>query len=110
MTGNTFVDIVIAVAFGYLIWRVSIAMIRMMSTTPPEIDPDDIEPVDQDYRCTAGSLSSFCDSTEFECSPHRHCRRPSRRVCKDTQAFRRELRHQAISLNSIPRLLNYGIR
>jgi hypothetical protein len=75
MTGNTFVDIVIAVALGYVIWRVSIAMIRMMSTTPPEIDPDDIEPVDQDYRCTVcgAELTMKAVNVQDEAAP-RHCR------------------------------------
>ena len=28
-----------AVAVGYVIWRVSVAVIRILSTPPPEIDP-----------------------------------------------------------------------
>ena len=52
MTGNTVVDIVIAVVIGLIIWRVSMKVIYMLSTPPPELDPEDVVEVDQDYKCS----------------------------------------------------------
>lgn len=75
MTGNTFFDIVLAIAIGYVIWRVSIALIQMMSTPPPEIDPEDIQEVDQDYKCTVcgAELTMKAVNVQDEAAP-RHCR------------------------------------
>jgi hypothetical protein len=75
MTGNTWIDIVIAVLLGYVIWRVSIAMIRMMSVVPDEVDPDDIRPVDQDYKCTVcgAELTMKAMNIQDDAAP-RHCR------------------------------------
>lgn len=75
MTGNTFVDILLAVAIGLVIWKVSISMIRMMSTPPPEIDPDDIEIVDQDFKCTVcgAELTMKAINIQDDAAP-RHCR------------------------------------
>ena len=52
MTGVGWLDVVLAVIIGLVIWRLSIAVIRMLSTPPPEVDPDDIVTTDQDYKCT----------------------------------------------------------
>lgn len=75
MTGNTFVDIVLAIALGFVIWKLSIATIRMMSTPPPEIDPEDIEAVDQDYKCTVcgAELTMKAINIQDDAAP-RHCR------------------------------------
>jgi hypothetical protein len=75
MTGNTFIDVVLALALGYAIWRLSIALIRMMSTPPPEIDPEDVKEVDQDYRCTVcgAELTMKAVNVNDEAAP-RHCR------------------------------------
>jgi hypothetical protein len=75
MTGNGFLDVLIAVVIGYLIWRVSLALIRMMSTPPPEVDPEDIMEVDQDYRCTVcgAELTMKAVNVQDEAVP-RHCR------------------------------------
>ncbi|HEY5891429.1 MAG TPA: hypothetical protein VIW94_12130 [Acidimicrobiia bacterium] len=75
MTGNTFVDILLAVAIGLVIWKVSIAMIRMMATPPPEIDPEDIATVDQDYKCTVcgAELTMKAINIQDDAAP-RHCR------------------------------------
>lgn len=75
MTGNTFIDVVLAIAIGYLIWRVSISLIRMMSTPPPEVDPEDIKDVDQDYKCTVcgAELTMKAVNVQDEAVP-RHCR------------------------------------
>ena len=37
---------------GVVIWRVSMYFIRMLATPPPEVDPEDVVPADQDYRCS----------------------------------------------------------
>jgi hypothetical protein len=75
MTGNTIFDVVLAVGFGYLIWRVSLSVIRMLSTPPPEIDPEDVVVVDQDYRCTicGAELTMKAINVRDETAP-RHCR------------------------------------
>jgi hypothetical protein len=75
MTGNTFIDVLLALVIGFVIWRGSIALIRMMSTPPPEIDPDDVREVDQDYRCTVcgAELTMKAVNVQDEAAP-RHCR------------------------------------
>lgn len=75
MTGNTFVDVLIAIGIGYVIWRVSISFIRIMSTPPPEIDPDDIVTVDQDYKCTVCGAELTMKAVNVQGEPvPRHCR------------------------------------
>ncbi len=75
MTGNTAVDVLLALLLGYVIWRVSVALIRMLATPPPEIDPDDVVPVDQDYKCTVCGAELTMKSINLgqEAAP-RHCR------------------------------------
>lgn len=75
MTGNTVIDVILALAIGYSIWRVSLSLIRMMSTPPPEIDPSDVMSVDQDYRCTicGAELTMKAINVQDEAAP-RHCR------------------------------------
>ena len=75
MTGDLFVDVVLAVILGLVIWRVSIFFIRILSTPPPEIDPGDVRPVDQDYRCTVcGAELTMRVMNVREEKPPRHCR------------------------------------
>jgi hypothetical protein len=75
MTGNTVIDVIIALALGLVIWRGSLAVIRMLSTPPPEIDPDDVVEVDQDYRCTVcGAELTMKAVNVVEDKPPRHCR------------------------------------
>lgn len=75
MTGNTFIDVLLALVLGFVIWRGSIALIRMMSTPPPEIDPEDVKAVDQDYRCTVcgAELTMKAINVQDDAAP-RHCR------------------------------------
>jgi hypothetical protein len=75
MTGNTFIDVVLALALGYAIWRLAMVLIRMMSTPQPEIDPEDVKEVDQDYRCTVcgAELTMKAVNVNDEAAP-RHCR------------------------------------
>lgn len=75
MTGNTFVDVVLALILGYVIWRVSVAVIRMLSTPPDEVDPSDVVKVDQDYRCSVcGAEVTMTAVNVAEDNPPRHCR------------------------------------
>lgn len=75
MTGITALDVFLAVAFGLVIWRVSMSVIRMLSTPPPEIDPADVVAVDQDYKCTVcgAELTMRAINVQDE-APPRHCR------------------------------------
>lgn len=68
-------NVVIAFAIGYVLWRVSIYFVRILSTPPPEIDPDDIEEVVQDFKCTVcgAEVIMTVRNTSTESAP-RHCR------------------------------------
>ncbi len=72
------VRVLIAIAIGYGIWRVSFGMIKMLATPPPEIDPDDIIETDQEYWCTVcgtGVTMTIANATAESKAP-RHCREP----------------------------------
>jgi len=75
MTGNVFLDVVVALAIGYVIWRLSVAVIRMLSTPPPEIDPEDVVQVDQDYHCSVCGAEVTMKAVNLaEDKPPKHCR------------------------------------
>lgn len=75
MNGITAVEVILALVAGYIIWRISIAIIRMLSTPPPEVDPEDVVSVDQDYRCTVcGAELTMTAVNVSEDNPPRHCR------------------------------------
>jgi len=75
MSGSTAFDLVLALALGYLIWRGSLAVIRMLSTPPVEVDPEDVVTVDQGYRCTVcGAELTMTAVNPAEDKPPRHCR------------------------------------
>lgn len=75
MTGVLALDLVIAVALGYLIWRLAISVIRMLATPPPEPDVEDLVEVDQDYKCTVcGAELTMRSVNAQEDKPPRHCR------------------------------------
>lgn len=75
MTGSGGLDLVLAVLLGLVIWRVSIAMVRILSSRPPEIDPSDVVVVDQDYRCTVcGAELTMRMVNIAEDRAPRHCR------------------------------------
>ena len=68
-------DIIIAVGLGILIWRVSIWGLRMIANPPPDIDPNDIVEVDQDFRCTVcGAEITMRAANLSELVPPKHCR------------------------------------
>jgi hypothetical protein len=67
--------LILALILGFVIWRVALAVIRMLSTPPPEIDPDDVVEVDQDYRCTVcGAELTMKAVNVQDDNPPRHCR------------------------------------
>ena len=75
LTGVLWLDILFALVIGLLIWRVSLAVIRMLSTPPDEVDPNDIVLVDQDYRCSVcGAELTMRAVNPAEDKPPRHCR------------------------------------
>jgi hypothetical protein len=75
MTGVLWFDIFLAVLIGLTIWIGSVTVIRMLSTPPPEVDPDDIVIVDQDYKCTVcGAELTMRAVNPAEDKPPKHCR------------------------------------
>lgn len=75
MTGSTILDILLAIVLGLLIWRGSLFVIRMLSTPPPEVDPEDVVEVDQDFRCTVcGTEITMRVVNVQEDKPPKHCR------------------------------------
>ena len=75
MTGVSILDVLIAIVVGYLIFRGSTAVIRALSTPPPEVDPEDVVAVDQDYKCTVcGAELTMKAVNVQDDAPPRHCR------------------------------------
>ena len=70
-----FLNVVIAIVIGLLIWKVATWMVMMLSTPPPEVDPEDVVDVEQDYRCTiCGTEVTMTVQNEAEATPPKHCR------------------------------------
>jgi hypothetical protein len=68
-------DVLIAFGIFLVIWRVSLWIIRLLATPPPEVDPEDVVPVDQDYRCSVcGTEVTLRMVNVQESSPPKHCR------------------------------------
>lgn len=75
MTGVVWLDAILAVVLGYFIWRASIAVIRILSSPPPELDPDNVVEVDQDYKCSVcGAELTMKAVNPEEDKPPKHCR------------------------------------
>lgn len=75
MTGVFWLDLILAAVLGLVIWRLSIKVIGMLSTPPPEVDPGDIVAVDQDYKCTVcGAELTMKAVNPSEDKAPRHCR------------------------------------
>lgn len=70
------IQIVVAVGIGVAIWWGSTRVLHMLSTPPPEVDPDDVVEVeDQDYRCSVcGTEVTLRVANLQETSPPKHCR------------------------------------
>ena len=70
-----FLTWVIAIAIGVVIWRVSIYFLRMLSTPPDDVDPDDVSETLQHYRCSVcGAEVTMTMANNVEVSNPRHCR------------------------------------
>jgi len=75
MTGSTAFDVVIAVVIGLIIWRVSTKVLNMLSTPPPELDPEDVVEVARDYKCSVcGAELTMKTVNVQEDQPPKHCR------------------------------------
>lgn len=75
MTGIFWLDILLALFFAWVIWKSSIAVIRLLSTPPPAVDPTDVVAIDQDYRCSVcGAELTMRSVNPLEDKPPRHCR------------------------------------
>jgi hypothetical protein len=69
------VTILIALAIGAIVWKVSTALIRIVSTPPPEVDPEDVVEVDQDFRCSVcGTEITMRVANAREQTAPKHCR------------------------------------
>jgi hypothetical protein len=65
----------IALGIGVIIWRASIYLIRMLAVPPPEVDPEDVVAVRQDYKCTVcGTEVTMTVQNLVEDAAPRHCR------------------------------------
>lgn len=69
-------QILIALGIGVVIWVLSMKTLRMLSTPPPEVDPEDIiEVEEQDFRCSVcGTEVTLKVANAQEMSPPKHCR------------------------------------
>jgi hypothetical protein len=68
-------SVLLALAGGYVIWRGSLALIRVLSTPPPEVDPEDVVAADQDYKCSVcGAELTMTSVNVQDDAPPRHCR------------------------------------
>ncbi|MEA1904023.1 MAG: hypothetical protein U9N56_10900 [Actinomycetota bacterium] len=71
----TALNVVLAIVGGLLIWIFLVAIIRMLSTPPPELDPEDVVKVDQDYHCSVcGAELTMKMVNVQEDKPPKHCR------------------------------------
>ncbi len=62
-------------AGGLVIWVVLVWFIRMLSTPPPEVDPNEIVSIDQDYKCSVcGAEVTMKAVNPAEDKPPKHCR------------------------------------
>jgi hypothetical protein len=66
---------VVAIAIALIIWKTSTYVIRMLSAPPPEVDPEDVVEVDQDFRCSiCGAEVTMRAVNLAEMVPPKHCR------------------------------------
>ena len=71
----TFLNVILAIAGGIIIWIICVAIIKMLTNPPPEIDPEDVVTVSQDYHCSVcGAELTMKAVNVQEDKPPRHCR------------------------------------
>jgi hypothetical protein len=67
-------NVLIGVVIGVAIFAASLWVIRMLATPPIEIDPEHVEEVDVDYRCTVCGLRlTVTHAQATDAAPPRHC-------------------------------------
>ena len=67
--------VVLAIVGGLVIWLVLATTIRLLSTPPPELDPEDVIAVSQDYHCSVCGAELTMKSVNVqEDNPPKHCR------------------------------------
>ncbi len=67
--------VVVAILIGVFVWRISLWTIRMLSIIPPEVDPDDVVPTTQHFRCSiCGTEVTMTASSVTEAAAPKHCR------------------------------------
>jgi len=87
MTGAVVLDVIIALLIGLVIWRVSWSTIRLLASPPPDVDPDDVVVVDQDYHCSVCGAEVTLRAVNIrEGSPPKHCREEMIMVWRPAQA------------------------
>lgn len=72
------IPFLIAVALGIAILAVTILAVRGLARpVPPEPDPDEVQEVSADYRCTVCGLRlSVTHAQDEDHTAPRHCREP----------------------------------
>ena len=66
--------VLIAIAIGVAIFAAALWVIRMLATPPVEIDPDAVEEISVDYRCTVCGLRLTVTHAQVsDSAPPRHC-------------------------------------
>ena len=68
-------QLLIAILIGFVIWRVSTAIIRTLATPPPEANPEDVVETEQHYRCeVCGTELVVHTASRTETDAPKHCR------------------------------------
>lgn len=71
----TLLNVVIAIAIGWVIWTVLMAAIRAVANPPPAIDPEDVIETRQRFRCSlCGAQVTMTVTNVAESKAPRHCR------------------------------------
>jgi len=66
--------VLIAVAIGVAIFAASLWVVRMLASPPVDIDPEAVEDVSVDYRCTVCGLRlTVTQAQSGEDAAPRHC-------------------------------------
>ena len=69
------IKFLIAVAVGYVIWKILSGTIRMLAVEPDAPDPDDVVPTEEHFRCiVCGSEATMTLRSATEAAAPRHCR------------------------------------
>jgi hypothetical protein len=70
-----FLNWVVALLIGLVIWRVTMSTVRLLATPPPPVDPDDVVAVEQDFKCSVcGTEVTMTVQNVREAFAPKHCR------------------------------------